>query len=102
MAFWYLERHGLPFSIFWFGYGAVPEYMSPETYSALLNEASSVYFINLVVMYVSPPPLCFLLAATIFPSNSSLIIESTGNGSISWLSAPDASQSFNTHQPSTS
>ncbi|RHZ58357.1 hypothetical protein CDV55_104977 [Aspergillus turcosus] len=50
MAFWYLQRNGIPFSALWFGFGAVPANVDPNYFTARLNEASSVYFINLVVM----------------------------------------------------
>jgi magnesium-transporting ATPase (P-type) len=52
MAYWYLERRGIPFSALWFKFGAVPPDVNPDYYQARLNEASSIYFINLVVMYV--------------------------------------------------
>ena len=50
MSFWYAQRHGVPFSALWFGFGNVPSNITAERYTAVLNEASSVYFINLVVM----------------------------------------------------
>lgn len=50
MSYWYLQRNGIPFSTLWFGFGAVPEGISEDYYTAKLNEASSIYFINLVVM----------------------------------------------------
>ncbi|KAF2139900.1 uncharacterized protein K452DRAFT_253509 [Aplosporella prunicola CBS 121167] len=50
MSYWYAQRRGLPFSILWFGFGAVPDGMSKEEYTQILNTASSIYFINLVVM----------------------------------------------------
>lgn len=50
MAYWYLERSGIPFRTLWFGFGAVPDGVDPDYYAQKLNEASSVYFINLVVM----------------------------------------------------
>ncbi|KAF7162408.1 hypothetical protein CNMCM6106_009382 [Aspergillus hiratsukae] len=50
MSYWYLERNGIPFSALWFKFGAVPANVDPDWYTARLNEASSVYFINLVVM----------------------------------------------------
>lgn len=52
MAFWYLERNGFPFSTFWFKFGDYPSNIDQAWLTARLNEASSVYFINLVVMYV--------------------------------------------------
>jgi magnesium-transporting ATPase (P-type) len=50
MSYWYLQRNGIPFSSLWFGFGAVPAGIDEEYYSNKLNEASSIYFINLVVM----------------------------------------------------
>jgi magnesium-transporting ATPase (P-type) len=50
MSYWYLQRNGIPFSSLWFGFGAVPDGIDPDYYSNKLNEASSIYFINLVVM----------------------------------------------------
>lgn len=34
----------------WFKYGAIPPSVTSEEYKTYLNEASSIYFINLVVM----------------------------------------------------
>lgn len=50
MAYWYLQRQGIPFSDLWFKFGAVPPHIDEAFYTARLNEASSIYFINLVVM----------------------------------------------------
>ena len=50
MAFWYLRRRGLQFSDFWFKFGEVPPNVDTDYYTASVNEASSIYFINLVVM----------------------------------------------------
>ena len=50
MAFWYLERNGIPFSELWFKFGQLPPGLDEEFYNARINEASSVYFINLVIM----------------------------------------------------
>jgi sodium/potassium-transporting ATPase subunit alpha len=50
MSYWYAERMGVPFSSLWFGFGAVPSYMSLDQYTKVLNVASSIYFVNLVVM----------------------------------------------------
>jgi sodium/potassium-transporting ATPase subunit alpha len=50
MSYWYLERNGIAFSDLWFGYGTVPTTVDQGFYNARLNEASSVYFVNLVVM----------------------------------------------------
>jgi sodium/potassium-transporting ATPase subunit alpha len=58
MAYWYLQRNGIPFSALWFKFGVVPANVDPDWYTARLNEASSVYFINLVVMYAAPHSAC--------------------------------------------
>lgn len=50
MAYWFCQRHGVPFSTLWFGFGAVPKGVSDERYAEVLNQASSIYFVNLVVM----------------------------------------------------
>lgn len=50
MAYWYCQRQGLYFSVLWFGFNRRPEGMSQEMMTAILNQASSIYFINLVVM----------------------------------------------------
>jgi sodium/potassium-transporting ATPase subunit alpha len=52
MSYWYLQRNGIPFSALWFQFGNIPEGIDQDYFTARLNEASSVYFINLVVMYV--------------------------------------------------
>lgn len=50
MSYWYAQRVGLKFSELWFGFGVVPAHMTQDEYTAILNTASSIYFINLVVM----------------------------------------------------
>lgn len=50
MAFWYLERQGIPFSVFWFQYGALPDNLDSDYVASKLAVASSIYFVNLVVM----------------------------------------------------
>ncbi|GJN74018.1 hypothetical protein PLICBS_008102 [Purpureocillium lilacinum] len=50
MAYWYLERTGIHFGDLWFKFGEIPASVDPDYYYARLNEASSIYFINLVVM----------------------------------------------------
>lgn len=50
MSYWYLERRGIPFSALWFQYGKLPASIEPDYASARFNEASSIYFINLIVM----------------------------------------------------
>ncbi|KAI8722028.1 Cation-ATPase-N domain-containing protein [Fusarium sp. LHS14.1] len=50
MSYWYLQRKGIPFSDIWFSFGKLPDTIDPDYYQARLNEASSIYFVNLVVM----------------------------------------------------
>ncbi|TVY18565.1 Sodium/potassium-transporting ATPase subunit alpha-A [Lachnellula arida] len=50
MSYWYLQRSGIPFSDLWFGYGSLPDSIDADYAAARLNEASSIYFVNLVVM----------------------------------------------------
>lgn len=50
MGYWYAQRNAVPFSSLWFGFGAVPKGMTQAQYKDILNTASSVYFVNLVVM----------------------------------------------------
>lgn len=50
MAFWYLERRGIPFADLWFSFGELPKAIDEDYYQRELNVASSIYFVNLVVM----------------------------------------------------
>ena len=50
MSYWYLERQGILFRDLWFGFGKVPQGIDEEFYQRKINEASSIYFVNLVVM----------------------------------------------------
>ncbi|GJN71859.1 hypothetical protein Purlil1_4966 [Purpureocillium lilacinum] len=50
MSYWYLQRSGILFKDLWFGFGVVPSYVDPDYYNQKLTEASSIYFVNLVVM----------------------------------------------------
>ncbi|XMA20170.1 hypothetical protein WAI453_012961 [Rhynchosporium graminicola] len=50
MSYWFLEREGIPFKNLWFKYGALPDTIDPDYAASKYNEASSIYFINLVVM----------------------------------------------------
>lgn len=50
MSYWYLQRSGIQFSDLWFQYGALPDRLTKEYVAGKLNEASSIYFVNLVVM----------------------------------------------------
>jgi sodium/potassium-transporting ATPase subunit alpha len=50
MSYWYLERNGIKFSDIWFSFGKLPDHIDQDYYQAKLNIASSIYFVNLVVM----------------------------------------------------
>ncbi|GAM86309.1 hypothetical protein ANO11243_043210 [Dothideomycetidae sp. 11243] len=50
MSYWYCQRKGLRFSDQWFGFGKTPSNLTSEEQSSILNTASSIYFVNLVVM----------------------------------------------------
>ncbi|KAK0127351.1 hypothetical protein ONS96_006900 [Cadophora gregata f. sp. sojae] len=50
MSYWFLERKGIPFSNLWFKYGSLPDTIDPDYAAQQYNVASSIYFINLVVM----------------------------------------------------
>ncbi|KAK4549384.1 hypothetical protein LTR36_006381 [Oleoguttula mirabilis] len=50
MSYWYAQRAGLTFSALWFGFGNTPNGMTAEAMTSILNTASSIYFVNLVVM----------------------------------------------------
>lgn len=56
MSYWYLERSGISFTQLWFSFGNLAETIDPEYYAQKLNQASSIYFVTLVVMYVPPIP----------------------------------------------
>jgi sodium/potassium-transporting ATPase subunit alpha len=53
MSYWYLQRNGIPFMDIWFSFGSLPDTIDPDFYAQKLNEASSIYFVTLVVMYVA-------------------------------------------------
>ncbi|KAI1432686.1 hypothetical protein GGR50DRAFT_696805 [Xylaria sp. CBS 124048] len=50
VSFHYLEQQGIPFSEIWFSFGATPNGFTKDEYTNKLNIASSIYFVNLVVM----------------------------------------------------
>jgi sodium/potassium-transporting ATPase subunit alpha len=50
MSYWYLQKHGVTFGALWFQYGAPVSGIDSDLLQARLNEASSIYFVNLVVM----------------------------------------------------
>jgi len=50
MAFWYMERKGVPFTAMWLKFGKYDEQYDTDYVNATANTASSIYFVTLVVM----------------------------------------------------
>jgi sodium/potassium-transporting ATPase subunit alpha len=50
MAYWYCQRQGLRFSYLWFAFTSTPDNFDLDRATEILNTASSIYFVNLVVM----------------------------------------------------
>jgi sodium/potassium-transporting ATPase subunit alpha len=50
MAFWYMERKGIPFTAIWLKFGIYDEQYDTDYINKTANEASSIYFVTLVVM----------------------------------------------------
>ncbi|KAK4927905.1 hypothetical protein LTR49_005327 [Elasticomyces elasticus] len=51
MAYWYAQQQGLTFSSLWFAFSSVtPNGLTTDEVTSILNTASSIYFVNLVVM----------------------------------------------------
>lgn len=50
MSYWYLQKNGIGFGDLWFKYGSLPPTIEQEYANQKLAEASSIYFVNLVVM----------------------------------------------------
>ncbi|BCS24978.1 cation-translocating P-type ATPase [Aspergillus puulaauensis] len=50
MAFWYMQRKGIPFSAMVLRYGSMDPQYDPDYVTQVANEASSIYFVNLVFM----------------------------------------------------
>jgi len=50
MSYWYCQKSGLSFGSLWFGFGSTPDNLSSDEVSAILATASSIYFVNLVIM----------------------------------------------------
>ncbi|KAL4794982.1 hypothetical protein BDV19DRAFT_379120 [Aspergillus venezuelensis] len=48
MAFWHMQRRGVPFSAMVLHYGSWPPQYDPDYVTQVANEASSIYFVNLV------------------------------------------------------
>ncbi|KAL4938740.1 hypothetical protein BDV06DRAFT_200244 [Aspergillus oleicola] len=50
MAFWYMQRNGIPFSALVLHYGTLDAPYNAAQVSRVANAASSIYFVNLVIM----------------------------------------------------
>lgn len=50
MAYWYAQRKGVHFSALWLSYSLFPPGLDPGYVSKVLSEASSIYFVTLVIM----------------------------------------------------
>ncbi|KAF2738493.1 calcium ATPase [Polyplosphaeria fusca] len=50
MAFWYLQRNGVPFTALWLRFGVLDAKFDQNYVAATTNTASSIYFVTLVVM----------------------------------------------------
>jgi sodium/potassium-transporting ATPase subunit alpha len=50
MAFWYMERKGVPFTALWLKFGDLDPSYDAHYVTQVTNEASSVYFVTLVIM----------------------------------------------------
>ncbi|KAH7119956.1 hypothetical protein B0J11DRAFT_72809 [Dendryphion nanum] len=50
MAFWYMERRGIPFTAMWLKFGDMDPIYDKDYVAQVTNEASSIYFVTLVVM----------------------------------------------------
>ena len=50
VSFWHMQRKGVPFSALWLKYGNLDPQYDPDRVQQVVNQASSVYFVNLVVM----------------------------------------------------
>ncbi|EGE05367.1 H/K ATPase alpha subunit [Trichophyton equinum CBS 127.97] len=50
MAFWYMSRRGIPFSAMLLKFGKMDPQYDPEYVTEISNKASSIYFVNLVIL----------------------------------------------------
>lgn len=50
MGYWYAQRQGIQFSTLWFGFNSVEPGFTKDEQQKILNVASSIYFVTLVVM----------------------------------------------------
>jgi sodium/potassium-transporting ATPase subunit alpha len=50
MAFWYMQRRGVPFTAMWLKFGVYDPQYDPDYINETANTASSIYFVTLVIM----------------------------------------------------
>ncbi|EDU50209.1 MgtA, Cation transport ATPase [Pyrenophora tritici-repentis] len=50
MSFWWMERQGIPFTAMWLKYGNYDKQYDPNYINEVVNQASSIYFVTLVIM----------------------------------------------------
>lgn len=50
MGYWYAQRQGIEFTTLWFGFNEIQPGFIQEEQQEILNVASSIYFVTLVVM----------------------------------------------------
>lgn len=50
MSFWWMERQGVPFKAIWLRFGDYDQQYDPAHVAEVANQASSIYFVTLVIM----------------------------------------------------
>lgn len=50
MSFWWMERQGIPFTAMWLKYGNYDKQYDLNYINEVVNQASSIYFVTLVIM----------------------------------------------------
>ncbi|KAI4637641.1 hypothetical protein J4E83_000458 [Alternaria metachromatica] len=50
MSFWWMQRRGVPFTAMWLKFGVYDPQYDPGFVTEVANEASSIYFVTLVIM----------------------------------------------------
>ena len=50
MAFWYMQMKGVPFTAMWLKFGEYDAQYDPDYVAEIAKQASSIYFVTLVVM----------------------------------------------------
>lgn len=50
MAFWWIQRQGIPFTAMWLKFGNYDPQYSTERITQLTSQGSSIYFVTLVIM----------------------------------------------------